>query len=171
MQQDHDGSGKRKRKGRGQNAWPVDFPAEAFRKGVHAGDFVGSEAAKQPDGMSEHGIARAGGFSQWSKEEEVGRRAQRGEHEGIACQQSQQGQQGYSDKAVERDVGRPDERRRQVSQQPIEAKPVDEQEDVFCPMVRRRTHRTLHRYRHFCLDVREQVEVLIIFIDPAFPLA
>jgi hypothetical protein len=47
-----------------------------------------------------------------------------------------------------------------VSQQPIQAKPADQREDVFCP-----------RVRHFFLNVGEQIKVFIIFIDPTFPFA
>ena len=46
VQQDHNGSGKRKCKSRGQNAGPIDFTAKSFRKGVHARHLIGSEAAQ-----------------------------------------------------------------------------------------------------------------------------
>lgn len=45
-QEDHNRPSKRKRKGGGENAGPIDFAAESFREGVHARDSIGSEAAK-----------------------------------------------------------------------------------------------------------------------------
>ena len=87
------------------------------------------------------------------------------------CQLSQQRQQRNRDEAIEGDVCCPDERWGQVSKQPTEAKPVNQPEDVFCPMIWWRTDWMETRFCHFYLDVREQIKVFIIFVDPAFPFA
>jgi len=134
-QEDHDRAGKRKSQGRRQDARPMDFTAKTFQERMHPRDLVGSKATNQSNGVSEHGVARAGGFSERGKEEKVSRWTKRGKHKGAASQQRQQRQKGDCHKAIECDVRRPDGLRWQVSQQPTEAKPFDEREDVLCAMV------------------------------------
>jgi hypothetical protein len=58
-----------------------------------------------------------------------------------------------------------------MSEQPVEAEPLDEPEDMFFAMVAGRPRSMGIRFRHGCLDVREQIEIFVIFIDAAFPIA
>lgn len=171
VQQDHDGSGQRKRQCRRQNAGPIDFTGEPFWENMHARDFIGPEAAKQSDPMSQHGVPRAGGLAHWGKEIQICSRTQGGKDKGIVRQQSQQRQQCDCDEAIEGHVRGPDGRRGQVGEQPTKTKPVNQPEDVFYPMIRWGFHWMGTRRRHVSLDIREQIKVFVIFIDAAFSFA
>ena len=103
---------------------------------MHARDFIGPEAAKQSDPMSQHCVPRAGGLAHRRKEIQICGRTQGGEDKRIVRQQSQQRQQCDCDEAIEGHVRCPDGRRGQVGEQPTETKPVNEPEDVFSPMIR-----------------------------------
>ncbi len=107
---------------------------------MHARDPIGKEAAEQPDGMTIHGISWSRGFGEWREEEQVGRRTKRGKDKGAVRDQSERGQQRNRYKAVEKHVYRPDDLRREVCQQPIEAKLIDQREDMVSPAMIRGKH-------------------------------
>ena len=135
-ERNHDRAGKRKSQGRRQDARPIDFTAKTFRERMHSRDLVGSKATNQSNGVAEQGVARVGGFSERGKEEKVSRWTKRGKHKGAVSQQRQQRQQGDCNEAIQCHVRRPDRLRRQVRQQPTEAKAFNKREDVGCAMVR-----------------------------------
>jgi hypothetical protein len=58
-----------------------------------------------------------------------------------------------------------------VGEQPTETKPVNQPEDVFYPMIGWGLHWMGTRFRHVYLDIRKQIKVFVIFIDPAFSFA
>ena len=81
---------------------------------MHARDFIGAEAAKQSDPMSQHGIPRAGGLGHRGKEIQICSRTKGGEDKRTVRQQCQQRQQRDCDEAIEGHVRGPDGRRGQV---------------------------------------------------------
>jgi hypothetical protein len=83
VQQDHDGPGKRKCKGRRQNAGTIDFASNSFGKAVYARHLLGGEAAQQSDRMSQHGVLGAGGFGHRRKEKQICGRPEEGKTEGL----------------------------------------------------------------------------------------
>jgi hypothetical protein len=72
-----------------ENAWPIDLPAEPLRKRVHTCGPIGSEAAEEPDQMSEHGVPRRSGFRLRREEKEVSSRPQRREDKWVTSEQRQ----------------------------------------------------------------------------------
>ncbi len=107
MQQNHDGSGKRKRKGGRDDAGQVDFAAESLREGVHTGNGICRESAKETDGVAIYSVAWAGGFGEWREKEQVGSRAEGRKYKGTASNQGQQRQRCNGDEAIKEYVNRP----------------------------------------------------------------
>src|ERR1039458_1388073 len=102
-QQSHEGASSRERERSGQHPWAMDTGVRA--KG-RAGGYREREcgiATDEPDGVSQDGIARAGGFRQRRKEEEVRGRAERWENKWAAGYKRQQREQCDGDEAVDAD--------------------------------------------------------------------
>ena len=120
--------------------------------------------------MSKHGIPRRGGFRLRREEKEVGSRPRDGKTNGLRVSSASNVKQGNRDEAIESYVRCPDECRRQMGEQPTEAKPFNEPKDMFWPDDWVKGSKD-HDSASPLLDVWEQVEVLMVFIDPAFPFA
>jgi len=149
VQKNHDGSGKGESERGCENAWPIDLTTEALRKRVHTCDPICREAAEEPYQMSQHGIPRRSRFRVRREEKEVSSRPKRREDKWIASKQCQECQQSNGDEAIKSYVRCPDKCRREIGEQPIEAKPFKELEDMCWPMIGCKIQRIKTRLHHF----------------------
>ena len=88
-------------------------------------------ATDEPDSVPQDGIARAGGFRQRGKEEEIRGRTERWKNKWAAGYKRQQGEQCDGDEAVDADINRPHQAGRKVPQEPFHAHVREQRSDML----------------------------------------
>jgi hypothetical protein len=80
--------------------------------------------------VTEDGVAGAGSLGQRGEEEQIRRWTEGGKYKRIMAYQSKERENGNGDEAVDKNVERTHESRREMRQQPIQAKAAKQRVDV-----------------------------------------